>query len=132
MESDQFIESIWLVPDPTIVLFNTTQLNDLEQFCATPGKASMLGIDVTFNLGKFYVTLCTYQNFRVVNENGKHPIMIGPTLIHSSKDQANFTILFQEEAIISYIVTSLWNKWGASPFCSYSKSHPLYHSPQMC
>ena len=94
---DQFIQSIRLIPDPTIVVFNSTQLNDLDQFCAPESaKASVLGIDVTFNLGTFYVTLCTYQNFRVVNENGKHPIMIGPSLIHSSKNQANFTILFQE------------------------------------
>ena len=59
-------------------------------------KASVLGVDVTFNLGKFYVTLCTYQNFRIINECGKHPIMVGPTLIHSSKEQSNFDILFQE------------------------------------
>ena len=95
-QPDQFIQSIRLIPDPTIVLFNTTQLNDMVQFCAASGKASVLGIDVTFNLGKFYVTLCAYQNFRVVNENDKHPVMIGPTLIHSSKDQPNFTVLFQE------------------------------------
>ena len=95
-QPDQFIQSIQLVPDPNIILFNKTQLNDLEQFCASPDKASVVGIDVTFNLGKFYVTVCTYQNFRVVNERGKHPIMIGPTLIHSSKDQSKFSILFQE------------------------------------
>jgi len=59
-------------------------------------KASVVDSDVTFNLGKFYVTMCIYQNFRVVNELGKHPIMIGPTLIYSSKDQSKFSILFQE------------------------------------
>ena len=91
-QPDQSIQSIRLVPDPTIVLFNTTQLNDLAQFCAASDKASVLGIDVTFNLGKFYVTLYAYQNFRVVNEKNKHPVMIGPTL----KDQQNFVVLFQE------------------------------------
>ena len=92
----QFIQSIWLVPDPVIVLFNQVQLNDLEQFCTSQDKASVLGIDVTFNLGQFYVTMCSYQNFKIVNERGKHPIMIGPTVIHSSKEQSNFTVLFQE------------------------------------
>ena len=81
----QFIQSIRLVPDPVIVLFNQVQLNDLEQFCTSQDKASVLGIDVTFNLGRFYVTMCSYQNFKIVNERGKHPIMIGPTVIHSSK-----------------------------------------------
>ena len=92
----QFIQSIRLVPDPVIVLFNQVQLNDLEQFCTSQDKASVLGIDVTFNLGRFYVTMCSYQNFKIVNERGKHPIMIGPTVIHSSKEQSNFTVLFQE------------------------------------
>jgi len=93
---DQFIQSIRLVPDPIIVLFNKVQLDDLQQFCASDNKASVLGIDVTFDLGSFYVTICTYQNFKVVNEHGKHPIMVGPTLIHSLKDQSNFAVLFQE------------------------------------
>ena len=48
---DQYIQSICLVPDPTIVLFNETQLNDMEQFCVSSDKAGMLGVDVTFNLG---------------------------------------------------------------------------------
>ena len=93
---DKYIHSIRLVPDPTIILFNETQLSEMEQFCASSDKASVLGIDVTFNLGRFYVTLCTYQNFKVVNERGKHPIMVRPALIHSPKDQSNFYILFQE------------------------------------
>jgi len=93
---DQFIQSIHLVRDPAVVLFNQTQLDDVLQFCATSNRASILGIDVTFNLGKFYMTLCTYQNFKVVNERGKHPIIIGPALILSLKDQSNFAVLFQE------------------------------------
>ena len=93
---NQFIQSIRLVPDPSVVVFNESQLNDMEHFCASPDRASVLGIDVTFNLGKFYVTLCTYQNYNVVNDHGKNPIMIGPALLHSSKDQSNFSILFQE------------------------------------
>ena len=34
--------------------------------------------------------------FKVVNERGKRPIMVGPAFIHSCKDQSNFDILFQE------------------------------------
>ena len=93
---NQFIQSIHLVPDPSIVLFNESQLNDMDRFCASTERVSILGLDVTFNLGKFYVTLCTYQNHDVVNDRGKNPIMIGPALLHSSKDQSNFSILFQE------------------------------------
>lgn len=42
------------------------------------------------------MTMCTYQNFKIVNKFGVHPIMIGPTLIHSSKDHSNFSVLFEE------------------------------------
>ena len=92
----QFVQAIQLVPDPTIVLFNDKQINDIEQFCTQQGKTSVLGIDVTFNLGPFYVTVCTYQNLKLITDSGIHPIMVGPTLIHSSKDQSNFGVLFNE------------------------------------
>ena len=67
----------------------------MEQFCTHHDKTSVLGVDVTFNLGPFYVTMCTYQNLKIVNSSGTHPIMIGPTLIHSSKERSNFFTLFQ-------------------------------------
>ena len=68
----------------------------MDHFCTSSERASVLGLGVTFNLGKFYVTLCTYQNYDVVNDRGKNPIMTGPVLLHSSKDQSNYFILFQE------------------------------------
>ena len=95
-QRNQFVQAIQLVPDPTIALFNDTQIHDIEQFCTQQGKTSVLGIDVTFNLGPFYVTVCTYQNLKVITDSGIHPIMVGPTLIHSSKDQSNFGVLFNE------------------------------------
>ena len=89
--SDSFIQSIQLVPDPVVVLFKKVQLDDIQKFCACKeGKASILGIDVTFNLGKFYVTFCSYQHYQVVNERGKPPVMIGPAMLHSNKTERNF------------------------------------------
>ena len=35
----QFVQSIRLVPDPAVVLFNETQLIDIEQFCGSLGKS---------------------------------------------------------------------------------------------
>ena len=92
---DQFVQCICLAPNTAVVLFIQIQLDDLLQFCGSSNRASVLGVDVTFNLGRFYVTLCTYQNFKVTNEKGKHPIMVGPARIHSLKDRSNFAILFQ-------------------------------------
>ncbi len=94
----QFVQCIQLVPDPVVVLFNETQIDDIERFCANQeiSTTSVLGVDVTFNLGPFYVTICTYQNLKVSTNKGTHPAMIGPTLIHSSKDTVNFSYLFNE------------------------------------
>ena len=44
---------------------------------------SVLGGDPTFNLGRFNVTVTTYQNLKVVDrKNGNHSIMIAP---HAAK-----------------------------------------------
>lgn len=37
-----------------------------------------------------------HQNLKVITDSGIHPIMVGPTLIHSSNDQSNFGVLFNE------------------------------------
>jgi hypothetical protein len=65
----------------------------MVQFC-TQEKASVMGVDVTFNLGKFYVTFCSYQNLYLSNVCGNHPVMIGPALLHSSKSKDVFANLF--------------------------------------
>ena len=48
----------------------------------------MMSVDPTFNLGPFYVTPITFQNLLVSSnssKNSKHPILIGPVLIHHTK-----------------------------------------------
>ena len=61
------------------------QFIDLERFCANgnPTDNSILGIDPTFNLGDFYVTITTYEHKMLVSKRTKkHPVFIGPCLIH--------------------------------------------------
>lgn len=59
--SDAFIRS---VAEPMCVLSTDQQLYDLERFC-TQSPSSVLSIDPTFNLGKFYVTPTTFRNLLV-------------------------------------------------------------------
>lgn len=47
---------------PSCVLGTDRQLSDLKRFCTNPDYSCVLGIDPTFNLGKFYVTVTTYTN----------------------------------------------------------------------
>ena len=107
---DHCVQLIRLVPNPTIILFNDTQLNDMEQFCALSYKASVLGIDITFIIGRFCVTLCTYQNLKVAYEQGRHPIMVGRGLIHL-KTSPNLTYFFRKLQTESHITESLWYRW---------------------
>ena len=60
------------------MLATNQQLADLEGFCTT--SPSVLSVDLTFNLGPFYVTPTTYHNML-----GNHPINSGPILIHQTK-----------------------------------------------
>lgn len=50
------------------------------------GNTSVLGIDPTFNLGDFYVTVTTYENLMLNNrKTAKHPVFIGPMLVHQKR-----------------------------------------------
>ncbi|KAJ7394545.1 hypothetical protein OS493_000360 [Desmophyllum pertusum] len=52
-----FVRKVDNSTDPCIVLASNQQLRDVERFCTNPAKFSILGVDATFNFGKFYVTL---------------------------------------------------------------------------
>ena len=43
-----------------------------------------IGVDRTFNLGRFFVTALVYKNLRVVraNDADEHPLLLGPVFIH--------------------------------------------------
>ncbi len=81
---------VWVVeaaPEPMCVLASEQQLADLDRFC-TCEKFSVMSVDPTFNLGPFYITPITYQNLLVSSnssKNSKHPILLGPVLIHHTK-----------------------------------------------
>ena len=70
------------------VVFHDWQLNDLEQFCTNNHSFSVLSIDMTFNLGDFYVTPTTPDV-----QSGKYPAVIGPILIHQQLKFSSFNYL---------------------------------------
>lgn len=45
---------------PSCVLAIDKQLRDLQCFCTHPGNLCVLGIDSTFNLGKFYCIITSF------------------------------------------------------------------------
>lgn len=61
------------------------QLSDIEAFCTSCSHYGVLGVDPTFDLGPFNVTVATYKQFQLVKPNGQAPTFIGPLFIHYRK-----------------------------------------------
>ena len=80
-----FIRNVTLAPEKAIFLANDRQLHDIERFCTVNGNFSVLGVDPTYNVGCFYLTVSTYRHLMLKTKNGVHPVMIGPALIHYKK-----------------------------------------------
>ena len=57
----------------------------------------MLFIDITFELGPFYLLLTAYQNTtRFVKSTGACPTIIGPLMLFMLKDECTYLNLFQK------------------------------------
>ena len=76
-----------LCTDPELILFiaNKHQLQDLDVFCTNPANFCILGIDPTFNIGNYMVTLTSYRNLKVKTNAGINLVMLEPVLIHQRK-----------------------------------------------
>ena len=76
-----------LTTDPELILFvaNETQLEELEMFCTYNSNFCILGVDPTFNIGNYYVTITSYRHLKLRTKQGINPMMMGPVLIHQRK-----------------------------------------------
>lgn len=77
---DAFVRMVNAAPFPMMLLAFDYTLDDLVRFCTTP-TFSIFGVDPTFNLGNFDVTVTTYHHLLLEyqqNPSGKSPTMIGP------------------------------------------------------
>ena len=67
-------------------LANDRQLQDIETFCKNKLNGAVLGIDPTYNICNYYVTICTYKNpLLEVSEADRSPVRIGPAITHAQK-----------------------------------------------
>ena len=90
-----FICSVNFESGPCCVLASDNQLKNVVRFCTNPGASSVFGIDPTFNLGKFYVTLTTYTYTQVVNKTTNvSPTFFGPIFVHTEKIMNRTTTFF--------------------------------------
>lgn len=78
-----FIQEVTFGRTPEVIVAFDQQLEDLVRFCTSPVCFSVVGIDPTFNLGKFFVTLTTYKHPMLeLKSTQEHPVFIGPCFIH--------------------------------------------------
>ena len=92
--TNPFIRSIQAAPEPMCVCVTDRQLTEMEKILINPSEASVLGVDPTFNLGKFLVTVSTYKHLQLQHKRtGNSPTMIGPILIHQRKLPSSYSYL---------------------------------------
>lgn len=82
-----FVRLVNAAPFPMMVLAYDATLYDLHRFCTGPSKFCILGVDPTFSLGDFDVTVTTYQHLMLSSQQtSKYPVFIGPMFVHVKKD----------------------------------------------
>ena len=77
-----FIRDVRTAPELAVVVTNHQQLQDILDFCAMDHCWSIFGVDPTFNICSFNITISTYRHPLLHNV---HPVLLCPTMIHSSK-----------------------------------------------
>ena len=84
---DNFVKEVRSAPEAVAVFGTDTQFNDVMRFCAAPmqSQALILCVDLTFNLGDFYVTTTSYKNPILLIKQGNHPIHNGSMQVHHRK-----------------------------------------------
>ena len=91
LSNNGFVRNVQVGPRVRAVLATEEQLADVVKFCTDPEEFGILGIDVTYNIGDFYVTTTSYQHLSMIDKStGKHPTFPGPMMIHTDEKQATF------------------------------------------
>lgn len=62
------------------------QIKDIVKDCCSSGSTSVLSLDTTFNVGKFYLTSTTFQSSKSLNKKmGKTLNPHGHAMLHASE-----------------------------------------------
>lgn len=84
--ANPFIRVVSAAPEAMCVLARDSQLSDMARFCTDDKQFSIMGVDPTFNLGEFSVTVTTYRHLQLLHgATKKHPVMLDPMFVHQRK-----------------------------------------------
>ena len=81
-----FLQEVRTAPELSRFLANHRQLEDIENFFKKLIELCCLGIDPSYNICNYYVTICNYKNLLLdVSGTDRSPVMIGVAIIHTQK-----------------------------------------------
>lgn len=109
------IRDLRVHPDLSCVIASSQQPDDLVRFCTNHVDSTVLGIDSTFNIGKYDVTFTTYNNLlletRVPDNAGRRhsPICSVQLTYITAKILIHFTTLFPEASGLRFFLHSKRN-----------------------
>ncbi|KAL3888444.1 hypothetical protein ACJMK2_000811 [Sinanodonta woodiana] len=79
---------------PVVIVYSNQQVDDMIRNCEGD-DGSVLGVDRTFNLGNFYVTVFSYKNRCLKSNRTKDfPVMFGPCMIHFDSEEETYGKFF--------------------------------------
>lgn len=91
-----FVRCVSAAPEVSCILATNNQLNDMVRFCTNSTCFSILGVDQTFNLGDFAVTVTTYRHLMLESRGETHhPVMVGPMFAHQRKEKRTYQARFR-------------------------------------
>ena len=95
MEDGGFLREVQIGSTPCAILTTKRQLENVVMYCCQPDHFSVFGIDATFELGDFYVTLTTYRNPSLRNcRTNSEPVFLGPAFIHMERRTQDYQAFF--------------------------------------
>ncbi|XP_035690387.1 uncharacterized protein LOC118425564 [Branchiostoma floridae] len=83
--------------ETVVIVYFDEQIQDMKRFCCTSihGENTVLGVDKTFNLGPFHVTVTNFKHLAVVRrDTGEHPIFFGPMFVHGGSKTVDYSVFF--------------------------------------
>lgn len=130
-QEKDFIRLCMAHPEELYVVYEDRQINDLVRFCTSSVQNTLLSVDPTFDFGKFAVTPVTMHHLMLYSrKTGKHPIILGPVMIHHRKTYQTYhtlasRILAANPKLIDAIITN-----GEEPLQNsfndvFSRAQPL-------
>lgn len=91
-----FLREINFTDSPHAFLALEDQLDNVVRFCTSSSRFSVLGVDATFKLGDFFLTMTTFRNLMLRSRRtGKHPVFLGPAIMHMSRKTEDYLMFTQ-------------------------------------